>query len=115
MQKQESYIENRIVAAVPQNLINTKRVFCAKGCSATHYIEGQCFIWESAQRKSIQDLDRRAKEEAKKTPACKDRWKNLRKSDFHIDYDWKNTYKYKNKDTEDYKNLGEDIWTPLEN
>ena len=61
----------------------------------------------------MQDIDRRAKEEAKKTPACKDKWKNLRKSDFHIDYDWKNTDKYKNKDTEDYKNLGEGIWTPL--
>ena len=100
---------------IPENLKTTKRIFCSRGCSATHVIEGQCFYWEGVQRMNMQRIDRLSRKEPK---GCNDKYKakNL-KSDFHIDYDWKNTWKYKNRHNLEKKgkgqDLGEGIWKSL--
>lgn len=104
-----------IIVAVPTEIEKTKRIFCSRGCSATHYIEEQCFLWEGPQRKNMQLIDRLSRKEPKD---CNDKYKSKNlKSDFHTDYDWKHTWKYKNRhnlEKEDKgQGLGEEMWKSL--
>ena len=105
----EAYRE-RIASSVPENLKHAKRVFCSDFCSATHYIEGQCLLWESSRRKLIQDIDWHAKKESAKNPACERRWDHLKVTGLTIDYNWRNTWRYKNRNKEEFKRLGNRVW-----
>ena len=82
----------QIAAFVPSKLEQANKVLCAKGCSATHWINGQCFIWNSNQRRKMQEISRRAKKEPEH---CQGKYDKMKGADFYIDYDWKNTEKYK--------------------
>ena len=110
-----------IIYSVPEDLKRTERVFCSRGCSATHFLEGQCFIWESAQRKRMQDIEKRAEEEESRKPYCgivyadlTEKTKELNAGE-NLNYDWKATDKYKNwiEGKGEHETRGETIWESL--
>ena len=117
LKKTEELWREQLISSVPIEVKNTERVFCSRGCSATHWINGQCFTWESAERKSFQRIERRAEEEARKKPYCEQAYKELaerNKKDERLDYDWKHTKKYKDWKTDrKFPEDGESIWKSL--
>ena len=96
---------------IPQALQETSRVFCNSGCYAPSWLYGQCFTWETAQRKTLQRIEHRASLE----PAgCKERYEGINNPhDNPSSNNWKQGWKYRNWKTGKYKRLGDKIWKPL--
>ena len=107
-----------MIPSYPRELERSSRVFCSRGCSATHYFEGQCFIWESDQRRRFQELYRKALREQEEKLGCYAYQERLTKAiirkGIFRDYDWKNQNKTKNYDKRSWKESGEgELWKNL--
>lgn len=111
LQEKGEWRGEMMITQTPESLINSKRIFCSRGCSATHYLNDQCFLWNSPERINYQRLYRESLSEHEDKPHC-EKLKISRKvkdSYVKIDYDWKNTDKHKNYRNKGYNKAGEGV------
>ena len=112
LQAQGEFRAEMIISSVPAELQTAKRVFCSRGCSATHYSNGQCFLWNSPQRINFQRLYRSSLKEQEDKSFCKDY--EIIKNTVAQEYDWKKTEKAKNYKNTEWKQAGEGVlWENL--
>ena len=110
--KAEGEFRGNIMQVSKPDLSQVERLFCSRGCTATHYTNGQCFVWNSPERINYQRIYRLAQKE----PAhCKDYnglSKKITKNGVQLDYNWRNTEVYKNYNNNSWQKAGEDVlWT----
>lgn len=117
LQKAGELWREEVINGIPHDVKIAKRVFCSHGCSATHWINGQCFRWQDPKRPSFQRIERKAKEEAREKPYCEKAYKAMaerNKKEERLDYDWKNTKKYRDWiGKKEFPKDGETIWESL--
>ena len=91
------------------DLSQVKRIFCSRGCTATHYTNGQCFLWNSPERINYQRIYRLAQKEPAYCKGYNELAKRL-KEDRKINYDWKATEKSQNYKNESWQSAGEGFY-----
>ena len=90
LQESGEHYDQIVINGVPSEIYETRAIYCSRGCSATHYLHGQCLLYEEGNRKGYDIIEKLSMREQMVKPHCKGayRAKDLQRPPFR-DYDWK--------------------------